>query len=202
MFRSSARPFVCLWFAVADGVTGYPKGSLICYRELYGGSENVGLRLSAEQVADRLHQCEAGDEVRPTYSVADPSIFAHDGGPSIGERFADRRLFFSPADNKRIGILGHLAGWDMLRARLVGEDDRPLIYFFNTCLNCIRTIPMMQHDELRPEDMDSSGDDHCADATRYACMSRPWVAAPPVPPVEGVTLEKLFALRESELRKW
>lgn len=163
-FRSfdwgSARPFVCLWFAVADGSTGHPKGSMICYRELYGGENNVGLRLSAELVADRIASREAGDAAAVTYSVADPSIFAHDGGPSIGKRMASRHIYFRPGDNKRVGGLGYLAGWDALRARLVGEDDRPFIYWFDSCLNCIRTIPLMQHDEARPEDMDSSGDDH------------------------------------------
>lgn len=163
-FRSfdwgSARPFVCLWFAVADDSTGHPKGSMICYRELYGDENNVGLRLSAELVADRIASREAGDAAAVTYSVADPSIFAHDGGPSIGKRMASRHIYFRPGDNKRVGGLGYLAGWDALRARLVGEDDRPFIYWFDSCLNCIRTIPLMQHDEARPEDMDSSGDDH------------------------------------------
>ena len=115
---------------------------------------------------------------------------------------ASRGVRFRPGDNKRVGGLGHLAGWDALRARLVGEDGKPLIYWFDTCLNCIRTIPVMQHDEARPEDMDSSGDDHCADATRYACMSRPRVAAPPPVVLTYPTMEKLWELREFERRRW
>ena len=39
----------------------------------------------------------------------------------------------------------------------------------------IRTIPAMQHDQLNAEDMDSDGEDHAPDETRYACMARPWV---------------------------
>jgi hypothetical protein len=33
----------------------------------------------------------------------------------------------------------------------------------------------LQHDALRAEDLDSDGEDHAADETRYACMSRPWI---------------------------
>jgi hypothetical protein len=33
----------------------------------------------------------------------------------------------------------------------------------------------MQHDQARPEDMDSNLEDHAADEWRYACMSRPWI---------------------------
>jgi hypothetical protein len=50
-----------------------------------------------------------------------------------------------------------------------------MIYFFDTCVDSIRTIPSMQHDKVKPEDLDSDGEDHCADEVRYACMSRPWM---------------------------
>ena len=33
----------------------------------------------------------------------------------------------------------------------------------------------MQHDPDRPEDLDTDGEDHVADDSRYACMSRPWL---------------------------
>jgi hypothetical protein len=33
----------------------------------------------------------------------------------------------------------------------------------------------MQHDQARPEDMDSNLEDAAADEWRYACMSRPWI---------------------------
>jgi hypothetical protein len=50
--------------------------------------------------------------------------------------------------------------------------------FFATCHDTIRTLPALQHDTARPEDVDTSGEDHAADEIRYACMSRRWV--PPV----------------------
>ena len=49
-----------------------------------------------------------------------------------------------------------------------------MIAVFDTCLDTIRTLPVMQHDELDPEDLDTESEDHIADEIRYACMSRPW----------------------------
>ena len=46
----------------------------------------------------------------------------------------------------------------------------------------IRTLPLLQHDPDRPEDLDTEMEDHAADETRYACLSRPYVAARPAPP--------------------
>jgi hypothetical protein len=62
-----------------------------------------------------------------------------------------------------------------MRGRFVGEDDQPMIYVFETCRDSIRTIPLLQHDEIKPEDIDSDMEDHAADEWRYACMSRPWL---------------------------
>jgi hypothetical protein len=196
----SARPFGCLWCAIADGTTSHPRGSMIVYRELYGASApNVGLRLNAEAVADVIREHEIADDP-VTYRVADPAIFASDGGPSIAERMAVRGVRFRPADNKRIGVLGHAAGWDLVRQRLVGEDD-PMLYIASTCTNLIRTFPIAQHDSRRPEDMSSEGDDHLLDCVRYACASRPWIAAPkPVEP-RYPTINQLWDLRERE-RRW
>ena len=44
---------------------------------------------------------------------------------------------------------------------------------FRNCKAFIRTIPLLQYDEQRPEDLDSDGEDHIADETRYFLMSRP-----------------------------
>jgi hypothetical protein len=57
----------------------------------------------------------------------------------------------------------------------VGSDGRPGIYFFDTCTHLIRTLPALQHDLARPEDVDSEGEDHAPDECRYACMSRPYL---------------------------
>ena len=55
-----------------------------------------------------------------------------------------------------------------------------MLYFFSTCTDMIRTIPMAQHDPDRPEDLMKRGEDHCLDQLRYACMSRPFFRSAPV----------------------
>lgn len=213
-FRSfdwgSARPFACHWWAVSDGeLPEFPRGALICYREWYGAARdasgrskpNVGLRLTAEEVADGIKQREANDitghnsagRPRNMGGVADPSIFSQDGGPSLADRMAKRGVFFTPADNKRVGTLGAMGGWDQLRARLKGDGDRPAIYWFDTCVDTIRTLPALQADESRPEDCDTEGEDHAADSIRYACLSRPYTA--PLP-------EDMEPLRDRYSRRW
>lgn len=179
----SAKPFSVGWYAVSDGeMAAIPRGALVKYREWYGmtaGQPNVGLKLTAEEVADGIREREAPGE-KIDMSVLDPAAFAQDGGPSIAERMSKRGVFFQRADNSRVGSRGAMGGWDLLRQRLKGDESgRPMIYFFATCLDTIRTLPALQHDEMRPEDVDTDGEDHAGDETRYACAARPWVREAP-----------------------
>ncbi len=41
------------------------------------------------------------------------------------------------------------------------------------CQNLVRTLPGLVHDELKPEDVNTDGEDHAPDALRYGLMSRP-----------------------------
>lgn len=216
----SAKPFCCLWIALASedwqhpsmpGIV-IPKGALVVYREWYGiktkpdGSieANVGLKLFAEQVADGILVREKGDRI--DYGVLDPSAFAVDGGISIAERMARHtkgKLMFRRADNKRAGTLGALSGWDQVRSRLQGSpnertgDINPMLYVFANCVHLIRTLPMMQHDADRPEDIDTTAEDHAADAVRYGCMSRPFERPAPekekrMTTLSDVTMDQLW----------
>ena len=47
------------------------------------------------------------------------------------------------------------------------------MYVFKTCRNFIRTITTLEYDKQKAEDLDSDGEDHAADETRYFCMMRP-----------------------------
>ena len=188
-FRSgdwgSAKPFSIGWWAVASDdyphpLTGQiiPRGAMVRYNEWYGcvdGKTNTGLKLTAEQVGKGIRQRD-GDDVVFVYSVLDPAAFAQDGGPSIAERLYMTGCTFRAADNKRVSQRGAMGGWDIMRQRLRGDDDgRAMIYCFSTCRASIRTIPVLQHDEKKPEDLDTDMEDHAADEWRYACMSRPWI---------------------------
>lgn len=194
-FRSfdwgSARPFSVGWWTVSDGeLADFPRGAIIRYREWYGCQRdangaaipNSGLRMTAEQVADGIVERERGDITgnRVMAGVADPSIFAEDGGPSIADRMAGRKCYWRPADNTRVARIGASGGWDQVRARLIGDGELPALYVFSTCLDWIRTFPALQHDDGRPEDVATESEDHIGDETRYACLSRPYIA--PLPP--------------------
>ena len=174
-----ARPFSVGWWAVlADPIKTpkvlLPRGCLVRYREWYGAkSADVGLRMEAEDIAKGILAREKGEAI--VRAVADTQIFAREGqaygytGPTIAERMASSGVQWGAADKSR------RQGWDQLRARLRGDaDGNPMIAVFDTCLDTIRTLPVMQHDELDPEDLDTESEDHIADEIRYACMSRPW----------------------------
>ena len=194
-FRSgdwgSARPFSFGWWAVVsedyETVDGQllPRGCLVRYREWYGVQTdesgqiqaNTGLKLVAEDVGKKIAKMEQGEEIK--YGVLDPSAFSQDGGPSLSERIfvgSGRKVTFRRADNTRVARGGAMGGWDQLRSRLIGDDDgNPMVVCFSTCYNSIRTIPVLQHDKDRLEDIDSGSEDHAGDDWRYAVMSRPWV---------------------------
>lgn len=201
----SADPFSIGWWAVADGADGiYPAGSLIKYREWYGASApNKGLKLFIEQVGEGILEREEPGEI--TYRVAGLDLFDRRGGPSFAERLAIQNLIFQRADTTRI------PGWDKMRQLLVGKDGKPMLYYFSTCVDSIRTIPALQHDEKRANDV-AQGEDHAADESRYAIMSRPDITSAPVTIQDLVakqyeslklkpTLEDLYALERPQIRR-
>lgn len=188
----SAKPFAFGWYAVASedyicspGVA-IPRGALVKYREWYGCKTDAhgqfipdtGLKMTAEAVGRGVKERDNGELI--AYGTLDPAAFSQDGGPSIAERMMIGGATFRRADNKRVSQRGAMGGWDTMRARLDGDlDSRPMLVFFETCIHSIRTIPALQHDQDRPEDLDTTAEDHAADETRYACMSRPWVRPTP-----------------------
>lgn len=228
-FRSadwgSAKPFAILWHAVSDGYQipngpYIPSGAIVTYREWYGiqsGQVNVGLRWPASRVGSGIKERERGEKI--TYGVIDPSAYKEDGGPSHAERMGEAGVFFRRADNNRIG------GWDTVRARLCGIDDRvpgmghnggpdlfgedqldlgyvgtPMWYVFKTCTHIIRTLPALQHDIDNPEDCDTDGEDHAPDALRYGLMSRPWRRPKPVD--RNQSFEAAFANKPTLDEMW
>ena len=54
-----------------------------------------------------------------------------------------------------------------------------MMYVFKNCRAFIRTVPSLVYDEYRVEDLDTNGEDHVADETRYFCMARPVPARVP-----------------------
>lgn len=162
-----AKPFSCGWWAVDY------EGTIYRILELYGCTEtpNEGLKWTPEQVFSEIHRIEtehrwlAGRQIQ---GVADPAIWDAETGESLAERAEKHQVYFDKGDHKR------LPGWMQVHYRLAfDENGFPMMYVFKNCRAFIRTIPLLQYDEHKPEDLDTGGEDHVADEVRYFCMSRP-----------------------------
>jgi hypothetical protein len=189
-FRSmdwgSASPFSVGWWAVAgddftyrqsgaglgspDADAYIPRGALVRYREWYGAEDKnklKGLKLTAEEVADGIiKRTQPGEKI--AYNVLPPDMLSQSGGPSLAERMLRHcgEGIFGPirkADNTRVPQKGAMGGWDQMRARLRGINGVPGLYVFSTCTDFIRTVPYLQHDPDKPEDLQTESEDHVAD---------------------------------------
>jgi hypothetical protein len=147
----------------------------VVYRilELYGCTQtpNEGVKWTPPQVFSRIAQIErehrwlVGKQIT---GIADPAIWDAQTGKSIAETAGEHGVYFTPGDHKR------LPGWMQVHYRLAFDDEGyPRMYVFNNCKAFIRTMPLLQYDDVKPEDLDTSGEDHVADEVRYFCMSRP-----------------------------
>jgi len=119
-------------------------------------------------LADLLEP-EFREGIRPI-GVADPAIWDQSRGFSVEEqiRTVFNGVIFRKGDNTRMD------GKMQLHERLkFDEDGRPMLYVFDTCRDFIRTIPALAYDARKVEDIDTAGEDHIYDETRYFLMSRP-----------------------------
>ncbi|MBE6714678.1 MAG: Terminase-like family protein [Ruminococcaceae bacterium] len=162
-----SKPFSCDWWAIDyDG-----RAYLIL--QLYGcnGNPNEGVKWDPDRIFSRIHRIETEHRWlsgKHIHGVADPSIWDASRGDSIIEAAGRNFVYFQPGDNKRI------PGWMQCHYRLRFDDEGyPMVYFFNTCKDAIRTLPLLTYSESSPEDLDTSDEDHFADSFRYFCMSRP-----------------------------
>lgn len=207
-------------YKIADGRV-LPRGAVVRYREWYGtrdpSAPGKGLKLSAGKVGEGIARLEAKDP-KLVGAVLDPSTFKQDGGPPISEMInreliKNKLMPFREADNTRVSTRdskdkrGPMSGWDQMRSRMVGtaeQDDsgvvdwstgKPMVYCFDTCVASIRTIPALQHDPMKAEDLDTSSEDHAADDWRYALSSRPWLR----PTAEKVEPKDAYRSNHEEL---
>ena len=168
------RPFSFGVWAVDE------EGRAYRYKELYGcvpGEANTGVMLPPGEIAQELAgllKDEFAEGIRPE-GIADPAIWDRSRGMSVEEQI--RQVFsgviFRKGDNTR------LPGKMQLHERLkFGEDLKPMLYVFSNCRDFIRTIPALVYDARRVEDIDTAGEDHIYDETRYFLMSRPLAPRP------------------------
>ena len=174
-----AKPFSCGWWAVD------PEGTLYRILELYGcnGTPDQGVKWTPDRQFSEIARIEREHpwlKGRQITGVADPAIWDASRGESIADTAIRYGIFFTPGDHQRI------PGWMQCHYRLqFDENGYARCYIFDTCREFIRTIPQLRYDPTRPEDLDTSMEDHIADEWRYLCMSRP---VRPVIPAEETQL--------------
>ena len=162
-----AKPFSCGWWTVDH------EGVIYRILELYGctGTPDEGVKWEASkqfsEIAriEREHPYLKGKQV---IGVADPAIWNENGVLSIADEAAKHGVYFTKGDNNRI------QGWQQVHYRMAFDDNGyPMMYVFKNCKAFIRTVPTLIYDEHKVEDLDTKGEDHIADETRYLCMMHP-----------------------------
>ena len=144
------------------------------FLEIYTCTPNVaneGLKWIPSKLFAEIHRIEQEHpwlKGRQIIGIADPAIWDAQIGESIADTAAKHQVFFQKGDHSRIN------GWMQCHYRLhFDKNGFPMFYVFKNCEHFIRTIPLLQYDEHKPEDLDTSGEDHIADSWRYVLMSRP-----------------------------
>lgn len=160
------KPSSVGWFFVS------PDNVIYHALELYTAkSANEGLKWTPPQLFAEVHRIESEHrwlKGKKIIGIADPAIWDAETGESIADTAAKHQVYFQKADNSR------LSGWMQCHYRMsFDENGYPLFYVFKNCKNFIRTIPLLQYDEHKPEDLDTDGEDHIADMWRYVLMARP-----------------------------
>jgi hypothetical protein len=162
------KPFSIGWYAV----TG--DGRLIRYREYYGCEKykpNVGIKKPAAEVAKEAWEMSVAEGCIDM--VADPSCWAKMGKAKRDEPQSIAEEFEKVGWRMERGVNDRKSGLQLMHNLLQaeGHDGLPMLIVFETCYAWIRTIPTLVHSERDPEDVDTDGEDHVYDETRYAVMS-------------------------------
>ena len=175
------------WIAIDE------KNEVFVYRELY----ESGLIVS--DAAKRIKSCEETDE--EIYArLAPPDLWnaQSTSGKSTALLFDENGLVLERANNDRIA--GWLAVKELLKPeeRLMPDgtfEKRSRIHIFSTCRNLIRTLPLLQYDEKKINDVANEPHEltHAPDALRYFAIS--WTRPTEIQPKEEKEVLP-FALRD------
>lgn len=177
------KPTCCLWGAIDF------DGRLHIYREYY--MAGVDADINAQKIKEL-----SKDEVY-AFTILDSACFSKTGTEeTIAEIYERNGVLCLPATKNR------KSGWVLVHEYLRGDEfltaDRtlamqPRVVFYRICYNSIRTIPTLLHDESDPEDLDTNGEDHAADALSYILQ---WLHESKSPKEKTEIEKKLEAMRK------
>lgn len=151
------------------------NGAVYTYRELTLDQHTA--RMAAHRI--REVELEAGEWFAPEdesdfgtsklHGVLSPDAFIvgrQVAGVTPGQVMNQLGCRWSPANNDRV------PGWQQMADYLVEQKW----FVFNTCDRLIDTLPKLQSDPKKPEDIGSHQHSHWAESCRYALQSRPRLA--------------------------
>lgn len=187
----SARPWCVTYGAFCNGEQPegldftIPVGSVVVIDEIYGwtGKPNEGDGATSAEIAqrtlkrdkelERLHSTydqftESMKSIRVQPGPADNSIWNVIDGTSIGNAMSKYGLYWQrsmkgPGSRKA----GLATIRDMLLSAKKKDPEKPHLYFFQSAVNHIRTIPIQQTSKFDPEDIDTDLEEHAIDSLRY-----------------------------------
>ena len=157
-------PWATHWYTQnLDLWAAYKIPRYYCYREVYQRKVPAHIQPLV------MKKLEAGDRIRGR--VADASMWqGYEAGTSLiryyekvfGRGMIRKSMPKGSPMKTRVGTKSHVH-W------LLGDadDGLPRMQFFTCCPHMIRTLPMLQYDKHKTDDVDTDGEDHGYDDLRY-----------------------------------
>lgn len=155
------------------------SGNMFIYKELYESN------LIISDAAKRIKELTT-EPIKLTYAPPDLWNRRQETGKSATELFYENGVTLIKANNNRIQGWLNLKEW--LKVIEVKDEQTgdiiktARIKIWKNCINLIRTLPQLQHDEKDPNDVASEPHEltHAPDALRYFCSMRTMPSVTPV----------------------
>lgn len=161
--------------------TDKEKGQTFSFYRVITYAEAYGTDRSPKEWAEEIMRKISVKNLK--WVQCDNQIFnlGNDKSTSIADQFVaaheDFRGKLKPGSKERV------SGWENLHNWLsLAPDGRPYWLITDNCVNLIRTLPELVHDEYKVEDVNTTGEDHAADDQRYMLKAVRWIDAR----IEGV----------------
>ena len=180
------NPFCMLWLAMDF------DGNIYVFRELYG-TQMVVDKLSIE-----VKRLSGREEIQ--YTIADPSLWSisqYEKGESIAMQFIAQKIPMIKADNDRMGGAQNVHQY----LQIDKKTQKPRLFIFETCFNLIRTLPKLVHDDKKPEDVNTQGEDHCLTGDTKVLTDKGWVEIKDLPFAKITGYDRIVMEIETESGK-
>ncbi len=193
----STHPFSVGFWAIANGEEVElhngrtfcpPKGSLVRLQEIYGCEKfkndfgvwdyaygtNRGTKLSAREIARQVVEMESelsddgwiSTKVHPGPADNQISNVNEADSNSVAQIMEREGIYWEKSD-KKAG--SRVNGLETMRSALENavQGEGPGLYVMNNCEAFIETVPSIARDENKPDDVDTTSEDHIYDEARY-----------------------------------